>query len=235
MVVECMFLLNSSFWSPKSDMFDPRSPCNAFSRATPPALCPWCFLLIRWGPRQDKHRFAERDGHTPFGWLMEIMVDGEGAHDHGHFADDGWKNIFCESLQALCHVQLQRLSDVALEHQGPHVFGLKQPWVCYMFPASYVSSLALDMRRMCESHSWQSHDKMPWQSDESQNCRMAPCNVPIVFSEIPGGPAFFLPDAFNRRIPLTSNLDFSWGLKASECQKKMVCVRSMFVLPEKND
>ena len=70
-------------------------------------------------------------------------------------------------------------------------FFFLQPWVRYMFPASYVSSLALDMRRMCESHSWQSHDKMPWQSDESQNCRMAPCNVPIVFSEIPGGPAFF--------------------------------------------
>ena len=25
----------------------------------------------------------------------------------------------CMNLKALCHVQLQRLSDVALEHQGP--------------------------------------------------------------------------------------------------------------------
>ena len=72
------------------------------------------------------------------------MVDGEGAHDHGHFADDGWKNIFCESLQALCHVQLQRLSDVALEHQGPHVFLFCSPEfvTCFplaMFPVSHLT------------------------------------------------------------------------------------------------
>lgn len=115
------FCQTSSFWSPKSDMFDPQVTLQRILSGNTSSVVSVMFSADSLGATTRQECWN--------GWSIETfwVVD----RNHGEWWRSTWsrwfwwwcwKSIFCESLQALCHVQLQRLSDVALEHQGPHVF-----------------------------------------------------------------------------------------------------------------